>query len=122
MWDKKSKPYRAFVKNVLCIFWPDAADAVKARERLFSSFPYTGMIANFCGQWGEKEIVPEEWYGEGCDLTFEGITVKAPKEYDKWLTQVYGDYMKLPPKEKQVSHHDTSIIDLDKPYTEYVTF
>lgn len=119
-WDNESRWYKALVKNILCFFEPNVKKAVMNREKMFSSFAYSGLIANFCGQWGEKEIVPEEWYGEGCELSFEGITVKAPKAYDKWLTQVYGDYMKLPPKEKQVSHHDTSIIDLDKPYTEYL--
>ena len=30
----------------------------------------------------------------------------VPKDYDFRLRFEYGDYMKLPPKEKQVSHHD----------------
>lgn len=77
-------------------------------------------IANYCGAWGEKEIVPKEWYGEGSLLEFEGLWLNAPKEYDKWLTQVYGDYMKLPPAEKQVTHHYTDIIDLDNSYTKYM--
>ena len=28
------------------------------------------------------------------------------KQYDKFLKRVYGDYMKLPPKEKQVLPHE----------------
>ena len=30
---------------------------------------------------------------------FEDFEVKIPKNYDKLLTQIYGDYMKIPPKE-----------------------
>lgn len=38
-------------------------------------------------------------------LEFCGKLYPVPKEYDKVLTTVYGDYMKLPPKEKQVAHN-----------------
>ena len=41
------------------------------------------------------------------------------KEYEKWLTQIYGDYMQLPPVEKRIAHHFAECIDLDKPYTAY---
>ena len=30
----------------------------------------------------------------------------TPDYYEEYLGNLYGDYMKLPPKEKQVSHHD----------------
>lgn len=38
------------------------------------------------------------------NVEFEGMKFKAPRIYDEYLTQRYGDYMKLPPKEKQVGH------------------
>lgn len=34
-------------------------------------------------------------------LEFEGRKFPAVKNYDEYLTMLYGDYMKLPPKEKQ---------------------
>ncbi len=39
------------------------------------------------------------------DVDFEGKKYNAPVGYDEWLTDFYGDYMQLPPKEKQVTHH-----------------
>ena len=36
---------------------------------------------------------------------FEDIEVMIPKSYDRILTRIYGDYMTLPPVEKQVSKH-----------------
>ena len=70
--------------------------------------------------WGVREIVPHEWYGEGAIAEFEGLKVKIPVEYDKWLTQVYGNYMQLPPEEKRVTHHFSDVIDLEKSYKEYI--
>ena len=49
---------------------------------------------------------------------FEGLKVYGPEDADKYLTSLYGDYMKLPPKEKQITHHDFLLLDLNKPYEE----
>ena len=46
---------------------------------------------------------------------FEGHKFCIPKGYDEWLTSFFGDYMTLPPKEKQVYlHNNKCYIDLDK--------
>lgn len=39
------------------------------------------------------------------EVEFEGRKFKAPVGYDQWLRSFYGEYMQLPPIEKQVSHH-----------------
>lgn len=95
-------------------------DAVKKREKLYKSVTHGKLLANHCGAWGIKEVVPAEWYGEGKTLKFEGIDVSVPQKYHSWLHRVYGDYMKLPPEEKRVTHHYTEVIDLDRPYTDYM--
>ena len=96
--------------------------AVLLREKLFKSIKRGTRLANHSGAWGKKEIVPGEWYGEGAFLEFEGIKVRCPVEYKKWLSRVYGDYMQLPPVEKRVSHHYVEVVDLDKSYLEYSQF
>lgn len=50
-------------------------------------------------------IFHSEWFNDTIELVFENELYKAPKEYDKILTAIYGDYMKLPPKEERVTHH-----------------
>ncbi|WP_406534311.1 phosphorylcholine transferase LicD [Methanobrevibacter sp.] len=37
-------------------------------------------------------------------VQFEDIYVNVPKNYDKILTELYGDYMVLPPEEKRYNH------------------
>ncbi len=39
-------------------------------------------------------------------VDFEGKQYNAPGNYDAYLTALYGDYMAMPPIEKQQSHHD----------------
>lgn len=113
------KKIKRVLAKIFAMFMP-LEKTIQSREKLMKSKSNGRKIANYCGAWGEKEIVPKEWYGEGSLLEFEGLWLNAPKEYDKWLTQVYGDYMKLPPAEKQVTHHYTDIIDLDNSYTKYM--
>lgn len=111
----KTKAVRCLTR----VLFPNVIGAVKKRERLFKSVTEGKYIANHCGAWGKKEIVPADWYGEGTSLMFEGIEVSAPLHYHNWLTQVYGDYMQLPPEEKRVPHHFVDVIDLEKPYNYY---
>ncbi len=118
--DCKGNVVKHLMKVPLKILYPTISKAVKKRERIYKSCTKSKMIANHNGAWGTKEIVPAEWYAEGCILQFEGIKVRAPKEYDKWLTKVYGDYWQLPPAEKRVTHHYTEVIDLERPYTDYI--
>ena len=44
-------------------------------------------------------------FEETIEAEFEGKMYPVPKEYDVILTQLYGDYMQLPPAEKQVNPH-----------------
>ena len=55
------------------------------------------------------------------DAIFEDVHIKIPLDYDALLMRIYGEYMKLPPKEKQVAHHGYVAIDTDKPFTEYIS-
>lgn len=54
---------------------------------------------------GEREVVNAEVFSDSVDLDFENKFYKAPKGWNEWLCNRYGDYMKLPPVEQQVTHH-----------------
>lgn len=121
--NRKSKPVEWMLKTasaVLSLCYPTVEDALDARDKLYKSVPGSRWIANLGGAWGKKEIAPAEWFGEGTPREFEGIKTTIPIQFDQWLTQVYGDYMRLPPVEKRVAHHYTEVIDLDHSFTEYM--
>lgn len=61
----------------------------------------------------EKEIFKTNLFEELIELKFENLLLPAPKEYHKILTQYYGDYLKLPPKEQQVNIHEYSAYILE---------
>ena len=107
-------------RHLLKIASPSLRRALLRRDRHYKSVSEGSLIANLGGAWGEREIMPAEWYGTGTPLRFEGITVNAPTEYKKWLENVYGDYMRLPPPEKRVPHHDLAVFDLDRSYLAYM--
>lgn len=92
---------------------------------------YTGEISRYAtrnsllicnhGNWqGKLEYAPREQYGEGAWATFEGLNVRVPEKYDEYLTQKYGDWRADLPPEQQVGHHYAEVIDLERPYTDYV--
>lgn len=53
----------------------------------------------------EKCIWEKERFGCGKNLEFNGEFFRVPNDYDIVLRSEYGDYMKLPPKEKRASNH-----------------
>ena len=64
-------------------------------------------------------IYSSEWFETPKEVDFEGYTLWAPTEPEKYLQCRYGDFMKLPPKEEQVYHHSCIVVDPFKSYTEY---
>lgn len=44
------------------------------------------------------------WYEDTVDMEFEGVLLKASREYDDYLTFLYGDYMIIPPINKRKTH------------------
>jgi lipopolysaccharide cholinephosphotransferase len=116
---KNENKFRRFVRCFLAKFSRSADEAVKKRDLVIKGSKETKFIINHDGNWGKKEIMPAEWFAKSMKLTFEGIEVNAPVEFDKILTHLYGNYMVYPPKDKQVSHHETVLIDVEKSYKYY---
>lgn len=65
-----------------------------------------------------KGIVPKEYFSEYIYHEFEDTKLMIIKNYDPYLTHIFGDYMELPPKEKRVPGH-FEILDLNHSYMDY---
>lgn len=65
----------------------------------------TNWIGNIWGFWTEKEYFPKEIYENITLHDFEGMRLPIPADYNKYLSQMYGNYMELPPEEKRVPKH-----------------
>lgn len=99
-WSSKGIEYslpQKVARIVSRLIYPTIDGALKSKERHYRRYKKGRLMANFSSAWGEKEAIPSIWYGEGTQVEFEGLRLRAPIEYDKWLTQVYGDYMQFPP-------------------------
>ncbi len=116
------RPNRPFHEKALMRFrevtklgsnWDPRSLMAKA-DRDLCSFDYDkeSYIVNVFGAYKFKEMFPKEWFGEGVELPFEDTTITCPFDYDKVLTQMYGDYMKLPPEEDRAQHHCMTIVSL----------
>lgn len=57
--------------------------------------------------WSSKVYnIQKSWFDETVYLKFQNLSVPVPKEYDKCLHSIYGDYMKLPPKSQRKPSHE----------------
>lgn len=50
---------------------------------------------------------------------FEGYQIPVMAGYERYLSLIWGNYMKLPPVEKRVAKHDAVIIDMESGYKKY---
>ena len=109
-----------FLMKIAIIPFHSVENAVKQQGELYKATPKSGLIANYGGAWGKKEIVPAYIFEHAVQMQFEDIKVNVPADYDYYLSHVYGNYMQFPPVEKRVTTHLTDVIDLDRPYTVYM--
>lgn len=75
---------------------------------------YTPLLGFFYGRTRWKSgVIPRKFFGKPTYVDFEDTKLPVAEHYHEYLTQVFGDYMKLPPKEQQVGLH-TTYVDFGK--------
>lgn len=89
------------------------------KKKNFEDYEYVG---NLVGAWREKEIMPRSTFGKPILYRFENIELYGVEKYDEYLTCLYGDWRKLPPIDKQCTHHSYLKIDLNKSYLDTNSF
>lgn len=74
----------------------------KLRKIRFDESQYAAVVV---AGYGERERTTLSSYKQ-TNVMFEGKEYSGLSGFDEYLSNLYGDYMKLPPKEKQVLSHD----------------
>ena len=69
-------------------------------------------MASPTGAYRTREFFNAYWFKNTISVPFNSFSVRVPEYYHDYLTTMYGDYMKLPPPEKRVTHHSFQFVDL----------
>ena len=97
------------VKKILCPISEERAEKMLLSSLTkYKDCPNADMF--FCWttdkNFSPKNCVFEkDWFEESIEWDFEGHKIMIPKEYDRLLTKMFGDYMTPPPPEKRVFQH-----------------
>ena len=65
-----------------------------------------------------KDTMPSKLYEQVSLYDFEDTQFYGVSDYEKYLSDKFGNYMKLPPEDKRAPHH-FKVLDLNTPYREY---
>ncbi len=83
-------------------FWTNRIDKV-ARKRDFDDERFTCATALDCVSL--KTHVQKKWLKETMEVDFCDTKLTVPVNYEEILTELYHDYMQLPPEDKRVGAH-----------------
>ena len=105
LYRKNSKHYNP-IKFIICkltLMFVSSRHLCRKIDSLSQKYNYDDCKYSLDLVWGTKpfnKIILSDFI----DAKFENCYFKIPRNYDLYLKSVYGDYLKLPPKEKQISH------------------
>ncbi len=79
---------------------------IKKYERVSQKYNNinSNYVASLFSPYKLKECFEKCWFDDRRKYNFEEFQFFGPKDYDKYLSQLYGNYMKLPPKEERRDH------------------
>ena len=111
------------VMSLICKLLLDIVPGNKLKNKIWKyaekqmskySIKDSEYITELCaGPHYMKNEYPKKIFEKAVYKEFEGYEMPLPVGYDEYLKMAFGDYMKLPPKEKQVPHHDIICMDLN---------
>lgn len=92
--------------------WQPLEKSLIKLEKRLKKYPFDEKndCVNYHGEYKFRESFPISWLGKGRRIFFEGDSFSVPRETEKYLSKVYGDYMKLPPEEQRKCKHSIEFI------------
>lgn len=106
--NSNSKIKKRFIKRILKFYsnFLNREKFVKKYEKF--SMKYKNINTKFVGclfsPYKLRECFNKEWFEKRKLFSFENEKFYGPTDYEKFLSQLYGNYMELPPAEKQRDH------------------
>lgn len=88
---------------IAILIWPLAITLV-GFSRFITLFTNRKLLANIYGGLNLPAYHSKDTIFPLCKIEFEGKEFFAPGNYDQHLREIYGDYMKIPPRDKRITH------------------
>lgn len=89
-------------------------NSYRKNEVRYSSSNTENVVA-LGGNYGYiKDTIPRSWFESYTVLKFEGIEFSTFEKYIDFLKHYYGEFMQLPPSEKQINKHTVAKLDLTR--------
>jgi lipopolysaccharide cholinephosphotransferase len=98
-----------FLKLMLAFISAGALSSIidfLSKQKFYKPIDKIGFLA---GPYGQKELLDKSWFSETRKQNFDGLELEIPVGSSEVLRSLYGDYLKLPPVEERISHHDNSL-------------
>lgn len=99
------KGYKKWISYVIryFFFWLKKDWTINFIEKFL--IPKSGnYFSTYSSIYNSKDIIKRSVYGKPVIYSFENTQLLGVENPDAYLTQIYGDYMKLPPIEKRRTH------------------
>lgn len=80
---------------------------IKHIDTICSAYEQGDFMGNVLGSYKKREIFQSTLFMSTKEYDFENLVLKGVSNYNLYLSQLYGDYMKLPSANQRVSHVET---------------
>lgn len=104
---KSKNAFKNFIKNIYYAFYKntDINKVIEKTDKLLQKYDYNSYETVGCTVWEAEECFDKCNFASFIDVEFNGEFFKAPVGYDHVLSEIYGNYMELPPEKDRIAHH-----------------
>jgi lipopolysaccharide cholinephosphotransferase len=103
-------PWITFIKSIFHVFCKPIGTKrfLRLIDKIASQYDFetSNFVAvSVVSCYGKRERCHKQAFSSFVKASFENVNFNIPIGYDEYLSNLYDDYMKLPPDEKRVTHH-----------------
>jgi lipopolysaccharide cholinephosphotransferase len=103
------KAYKEVLSKIiqLALFPIPAKSLTHKLTKLAMRFPFetSAYVGNAVWGYAEKEICSIKAFEQDTMVTFENKSYRAPGNYSEYLSNLFGNYMQLPPEKDRLTHN-----------------